>query len=78
MDHKSVGPAEMSRLTGIPIDRWKGIRTGKVRASTEEVDHCVALWPEYAYWLVTGMTQPQAGNISPEIEEARKQLAKAG
>ncbi|MDD2770499.1 MAG: DNA-binding protein [Methylococcus sp.] len=78
MDHKQMGPAELARLTGIPVNRWKQIRIKNVRASTEELDVCVQLWPEYAYWLITGMTQPEVGNISPEIEETRKKLAKAG
>lgn len=78
MDHKHIGPTEMNRLTGIAVDRWKGIRTGKVRASTEEIDECVKLWPEYAYWLVTGLAQPEAGHISPEIEETRRKLGTAG
>lgn len=78
MDHMNTGPAELARLTGISIDRWKSIRSRGVRASTEEVDACVELWPQYAYWLVTGKTQPEVGNIGLEPCEKgclTKQLA---
>jgi hypothetical protein len=78
MDHKKTGPQELARLTEIPVDRWKNIRCGRVRASTEELDACTALWSEYAYWLITGNTLPEAGQISPEIEETRKNLNAAG
>lgn len=78
MDHKKTGPQELARLTEIPVDRWKNIRRGRVRASTEKLDACTPLWPEYGYWLITGNTLPEAGQISSEIEETRKNLNAAG
>jgi len=78
MDFKRVGPAELNRQTGIAAQRWADIRTGRVRASTEELDACIKLWPEYAYWITTGKTIPEAGQISPEIEETRRNLKGAG
>ena len=29
-------------------------------------------WPQYSYWLLTGETIPEQGQISPEIERARR------
>jgi len=78
MDYKQTGPADLSRKTGIAAQRWADIRIGRVRASTEELDACVKLWPEYAYWIATGETLPQAGQISPEMEETRQKLLKVG
>lgn len=78
MDHKKTGAAELGRLTGIPKERWNSIRSRGVRASTEELDACIELWPEYAYWLTTGRTIPEAGQISPELEQLRENLARAG
>jgi len=72
MDHKGVGQTELARLTGIPKERWTSIRSRKVRASTEELEACIKLWPEFAYWLATGQTIPEVGQISPELEETRK------
>lgn len=34
-------------------------------------------WPKYAYWLMTGQTQPEAGHISPEMERTRKDSPRA-
>jgi len=78
MDYLNIGPTELARKTGKPVDRWKAIRINKVRASTEELDECVKLWPEYAYWITTGNTIPQAGQISPEMEDTRQKLLKVG
>jgi len=66
--------------TGIDRDRWNNLRktnpTAKVRA--EEVEAIVKVFPEYAYWITTGETLPEAGQISPELEETRRNLSKAG
>lgn len=35
-------------------------------------------FPEYSYWLATGLTLPESGQISPEIEETRQNLNKVG
>lgn len=29
-------------------------------------------WPQYSYWLLTGETMPEQGQISPEIERAHR------
>lgn len=42
------------------------------RAREDIIEAVNQALPQYAYWLVTGMTQPEAGNISPEIEELRR------
>lgn len=44
-------------------------------------DHIEAInnaYPEYAYWLTTGLTLPESGQISPELEETRQNLRKVG
>lgn len=78
IDHSDLTPTTLEKETGIDRMRWSNIKRRHVRAGAPEIEAAGKLWPEYAYWLVTGMTQPEAGHISPEIEETRKQLLKAG
>ncbi|GAB2586018.1 DNA-binding protein [Nitrincola alkalisediminis] len=59
------------KQTGIDRYRWGNIRNGKARISDAEIEAVVKLYPQYALWLVTGTVAPEAGQISPEIEEIR-------
>jgi len=78
MDYLDQGPAELARKTDKPLDRWKNIRSGRVRASTEELEDIARLWPEFSLWLTTGTTIAEAGQISPELDQVREKLQKAG
>lgn len=44
----------------------------------EHIEKIIERWPEYAYWLTTGKTIPEAGQISPQLEDQRQKLDKAG
>jgi transcriptional regulator with XRE-family HTH domain len=50
----------------------ENIEMGKQRATEELLVAIGAHWPEYAYWLLTGKTQPEAGHISPDIGTSDK------
>jgi hypothetical protein len=40
--------------------------SGKIaKPYAEELEALGRLWPEYAYWLITGSEIPEAGQISP-------------
>lgn len=74
--YKQAFGKEMEEKTGIDRDRWNNIRREKVvsKPRAEEVEAICKLWPEYALWISTGMTEPGYGQISPEIEETRQKL----
>lgn len=63
--------AWFERQTGISRYRWANIRNGKARLSDAEIDAVVALFPQYALWLVSGRIAPECGQISPESEGLR-------
>ena len=77
---KDAKSKDLETKTGIDRDRWNNIRkttpTAKVRA--EEVEALALLFPEYAYWLTTGLELPEAGQISPMTEATRQNLLKVG
>lgn len=78
IDQAGIAPTEMERMTGIDRMRWSNIKRRHVRAGAPEIEAAGKLWPQYAYWLITGLTQAEAGHISPEIEESRKKLGTGG
>ena len=62
------------RETGIDRYRWGNIRSGKARLSDAEIEAVVKLFPHYSLWLVSGDIAPECGQVSPEYEEANRNL----
>ena len=61
----------LEKKTEIPRTTWQNLRNKKGRVNEEQIQAITNLYPEYAYWLTTGKVIPEAGQISPEIEEER-------
>jgi len=62
------------RETGIDRYRWGNIRNGKARVSDAEIDAVVKLFPQYAVWIASGEIAPECGQVSPEYDEANRNL----
>jgi len=69
---------EFSKKTSIGSTQLANIEQKKQKAYAWHIQAIGKEWPQYAYWLVTGETIPEAGQISPELEETRKNLLKVG
>jgi len=65
---------ELEQKTGITATKWGNLRTRKQRVNEDHIKAIEQLFPEYKYWIVFGETLPEAGQISPELEETRKRL----
>lgn len=59
----------LERKTGIKRTIWANIRNKKSRVNEDVLEAVIRLYPKYAYWIATGETLPEAGQISPEIEQ---------
>tara|TARA_R110000803_G_scaffold156659_2_gene221231 strand:+ start:134 stop:403 length:270 start_codon:yes stop_codon:yes gene_type:complete len=65
---------ELEERTGINRYTWQNIRNKPERAlKTEEIEAVIKLFPEFAYWIATGETIAEAGQVSPEMEKARSE-----
>lgn len=69
---------DFEKATGIKSKTWANIENGFQLANEEHINAIIKVWPEHAYWLTTGQTLPEAGQISPELEEIREKLNQAG
>lgn len=79
IDFKGETPKTMEEKTGIDRAKWSNIkRKDPIRATEEHFEAVYKLWPEYALWISTGIERPEAGQISPELEDIREKLQKAG
>lgn len=52
--------------TGISWYKWQNLFSRKQRVNEDHVAAADKLWPQFTYWIATGQTLPEAGQISPE------------
>ncbi len=62
---------ELEEMTGINATSWRDVCLERKRATAEHLEAIGRLWPEYSLWLLTGKTQPEAGQTSPELEQLK-------
>jgi hypothetical protein len=74
LDFMGLSNPVLERHTGIKSTIWANVRNGKSRFNEDHIEAINTMWPQFAYWLVTGKTLPECGQISPELEEARQKL----
>lgn len=58
---------EMEVLTGIPASSWVDFNRGKKRATATMIEAVSRKWPEYAFWLATGLTNYGGQHVAPEM-----------
>lgn len=68
----------LERKTGIKETAWRNLKNSNVRVNEDHLEGLKIVGPQYIYWVMTGETIPEAGQISPEMEETRKKLNQAG
>jgi transcriptional regulator with XRE-family HTH domain len=71
-----LGRAEFSEALGVKRQTIISIERGKQRPTEEVISGIGKQWPQFVYWLVTGNTREEIGDISPEIEQIRRSLDK--
>jgi hypothetical protein len=69
---------ELEALTGVKARTWINISSGKQKANHEHIEALGKAFPQYAYWLVTGLTDEAHGHTSPVLERIQQDLRKAG
>lgn len=72
---KTVGPKKLSQMSETDHSRWLNVSKGAVRVSTDELDVLVKIYPQYALWLASGQIVPEAGQTSPDYDEANRNLS---
>lgn len=66
--------ADMESQTGISGKRWQFFIRGQQRASDDMIAALGRVWPKYAYWLMTGLTDEANGHTSPTLERIARDL----
>ncbi|MCY1359004.1 hypothetical protein D9M69_455550 [compost metagenome] len=71
---KKLTAKRLEQLSGIDREKWYALRRGGRRVNEDDIKVIVELAPEYALWLVSGKIAPEAGQTSPEYDEANSNL----
>lgn len=58
-------PLLLEDKTGVAAESWRKMLAGKQRATLAMVEEVAKQWPDYAYWLACGDTEPEYGNYAP-------------
>lgn len=75
---ETSGRAEFSQVIGIAKKTLEGIeQTGRVPKG-DLLEAICRQWPQYTLWLMTDQVNEVAGQVSPEIERARRRLKQTG
>lgn len=69
---ETTGRQQFSELTGVPKKTIEGIEQTGRSPRGDVLEAVCRVWPQYAYWLMTGHTDPPNGHVSPELEQKRK------
>jgi len=56
---------QLEEETGIPDRQWKHVWALKQRPTAHMLEALARRWPEYAFWLVSGITDVPNGHVSP-------------
>jgi hypothetical protein len=59
----------LEEATGINARSWGHVYNRRTTTGIEHLEAIVKMFPEYAYWIVTGKTIPEAGQTSPDLEQ---------
>lgn len=55
----------LSEQTGIPSQRWRSVLARRQKATPVMIEKLAKRWPQYAFWLVTGITDVANGHRAP-------------
>lgn len=63
---------ELEDLTKIPSGTWRTWWNKESRPSGEMIEAIGQIWPEYAFWLVTGIQDSEYGHLRPMNADDRE------
>jgi len=55
----------LNEWTGIPAQRWRSAYNKRQKPTLEMIEAVAHIWPQYSFWLVTGITDSTNGHTGP-------------
>jgi len=60
---------DLEELGGISAGTWRTFWHRNTHPSAQMLESLAQAWPQYAFWLVTGITDPDGGHVAPPGSE---------
>jgi hypothetical protein len=64
--------------TGINARSWGHAYNKRTVLSVQHIEAIVKMFPQYAFWINTGKTIPEAGQTSPDLEQLEELRKRVG
>lgn len=61
---------ELEELSGIPAVSWRKAYLRGQRPTVEMIEIVSQQWPQHAFWLATGISDPDYGHVAPRTARA--------
>lgn len=58
---------QLEYRTAIPSETWRKFLKGQQNATIQMIEAVSREWPEYAFWIATGITDTAHGHIGPDL-----------
>lgn len=72
---------DLEEKSGVSSEAWRSFWNAKQRASAEMIEAAAQNWPQYAFWLATGIADETYGHRKPgefEFPALTRQVTAAG
>jgi len=56
---------KLEQLSGIAAQRWRNLLSGRQKATGDMIEALGKIKPNYAFWLITGVTDAVNGHVAP-------------
>jgi DNA-binding XRE family transcriptional regulator len=70
---EGFGRSEFAKTINVPVKTLIGWETRGIEPKASAMTAVCQAFPQYTLWLMTDTVQPESGQISPEIELARRE-----
>jgi len=57
---------DMEEISGISAQNWADMSRDRQRPTAAMIEFVAKKWPDYAYWLACGDSEPEYGNYAPK------------
>ena len=64
---------ELEEECGIPVKNWKNFWSRRQRPTAHMIEAICRRWPEYAFWIATGISDEEHGHLKPKDAYAQDQ-----
>lgn len=68
-EKEGISRTKFAELIGTTERKIQNVEQELQRVQDDLIESIIKKFPQYAYWLVTGQTIPEAGQISPDDAE---------